>query len=789
MAPKKSIATNPTNALCSQSIAKYVAIYFSNGRACEEPGCGRLAVVDPRIGTELAGHRIERVVGQGGASVVYLAEHLRLARKVALKVLAPHLAEDEAFRERFIRESRMAAALDHPNVVTIYDAGEVDNNLYISMRYVEGSDLSRLLRVEGILETSRMLLILSQIASALDLAHGQGLIHRDVKPANVLVEMLGGFERAYLSDFGISKHTLTGSGLTRTGQFVGTVDYVAPEQITGEPIDGRTDVYSLGCVLFQCLAGQVPFPREIEVATIYSQLHDAPPRLGDIVEAPAQMDEVLARALSKSKEARYPTCGALVEAARVSLGAAGETQSAFRPAVSRSAPGMRRTGMIPETRYAKTVDGFNVAYQTLGEGPTDVITVGAYFSHLEHDWTSPEFASESRELAELGRLIQFDARGTGLSDRLRDGRLPSLEERIDDLRAVLDAASSERAVLVAFANGGPLSCLFAATYPERTKALVLCNTAPRTAWAPDYPWGMSPEKFKAESESTETRWGTRELAAEIVQDITPDRAKDEALVEWWAESMRLSASPSAAALLLRMYYDMDVRDILSAIHVPTLVLAGDPAAQESEAMARRIPGALFTHVPTTARYVVSDPDPFHAEIRRFVLRVGEEETDLDRVLATVLFTDIVGSAELAATRGDRAWHELIERHHAFVRGAIVRWRGREMDTAGDGFLATFDGPARAIRCARTIIDGVRSMGIEIRAGLHTGECDITDDKLSGITVMIGSRIAALAAPSEVLVSQTVKDLVAGSGLVFEARGEHELKGVPDQWRLYAVASD
>jgi predicted Ser/Thr protein kinase len=280
--------------------------------------------VDPRIGTEFAGHRIEQIIGRGGVSVVYLAEHLRLGRKVALKVLAPHLADDEAFRERFIRESRIAAGLDHPNIVTIYDAGEIEDSLYISMRFVEGSDLARLLREEGPLETSRMILLLSHVASALDTAHMQGLVHRDVKPANVLVETVDGFERAYLSDFGISKRTTTGSGLTRTGQFVGTVDFVAPEQISGQPIDGRTDVYSLGCVLFLCVAGRVPFPGDTEVATIYRQLHDPPPSLEGYVDAAEEVDAVIGKALAKAKEDRYATCSSLIEAARVSLSGAEE---------------------------------------------------------------------------------------------------------------------------------------------------------------------------------------------------------------------------------------------------------------------------------------------------------------------------------------------------------------------------------------------------------------------------------------------------------------------------------
>jgi serine/threonine-protein kinase len=301
--------------------------------------------MDPTIGAEFAGHRVEAIIGRGGASVVYLAEHLRLGRKVALKVLAPHLADDGAFRERFIRESRIAAGLDHANIVTVYDAGEVDGSLFISMRYVEGSDLGRILREEKALEPSRAISILSQVADALDTAHAAGLVHRDVKPGNILVDAapgITGFERAYLSDFGISKRTTTRNGLTRTGEFVGTVDYVAPEQITGQPIDGRTDVYSLGCVMYQCLSGRVPFPGQTEVATIYSHLHDPPPSLSNGGERAPGVDAVVARALAKGKEERYDTCSGMVEAARIELLTAGSpwapTVVLPTPAVETSPP-------------------------------------------------------------------------------------------------------------------------------------------------------------------------------------------------------------------------------------------------------------------------------------------------------------------------------------------------------------------------------------------------------------------------------------------------------------------
>jgi hypothetical protein len=318
-------------------------------------GCYNSCEMDPRIGTEFAGHRIEAVIGFGGASVVYLAEHLRLGRKVALKVLAPHLADDAAFRERFIRESRIAAALDHPNIVTVYDAGEIDGNLYISMRHVEGSDLGKLLASHGALEISRTVSILSQIADALDAAHAQGLVHRDVKPANMLIEAPGettGVDRAYLSDFGISKRTTSREGLTRTGQFVGTVDYVAPEQITAGPVDERTDVYSLGCVLFECLTGHVPFPQETGVATIYSHLHDAPPRLEPFGDRSAGLAGIVQKALAKSRDRRFASCGEMLEAVRRQT-VPTTTRTSVRTSVAEPGPAQRggahRTGSAAQS--------------------------------------------------------------------------------------------------------------------------------------------------------------------------------------------------------------------------------------------------------------------------------------------------------------------------------------------------------------------------------------------------------------------------------------------------------
>jgi class 3 adenylate cyclase len=442
-----------------------------------------------------------------------------------------------------------------------------------------------------------------------------------------------------------------------------------------------------------------------------------------------------------------------------------------------------------EIQYTKSGD-YHLAYRVDGAEPggLDVLYVGAYvFSlALRHP---PSVAVIRERLMALGRLIMFDGRGMGLSDRLRDHRLPPLEERMDDARAVLDATGTERALLVAGADGGPLACLFGATYPERTLGLVLMNTAPRFAWAPDYPWGMRREELERTIDEMEQGWGTREYAERHAAWPMPGMTREEVL-EWELDWMHLSASRGDAIALTRMFYESDVRDVLGTIRVPTLVLsrAGGAMEEEARAFAALIPGARRGTVPGTQPTVMQEhPEAYADALEAFARELREEEAQLDSVLATVLFTDIVGSTARQAELGDRRWTDLVEEHHAVVRGCLARYRGRELDTAGDGFFAAFDGPARGIRCAQAIVEGVRPLGIEVRAGLHTGECRTVDEKIGGLAVSIGARVSALARPSEVLVSQTVRDLVAGSGLELADRGEHELKGVPGAWRVYAVA--
>jgi class 3 adenylate cyclase len=439
---------------------------------------------------------------------------------------------------------------------------------------------------------------------------------------------------------------------------------------------------------------------------------------------------------------------------------------------------------IPETRYAKALDGTHLAYKVLGEGRLDLVYLQPWFSHLEYIWEEPRYERFLRTFASFSRLIIFDRRGCGMSDPVPMDRPPDLETRMDDARAVMDDVGSERAVVYGASESGALACLFAAMHPDRTVALVVHGSNARNAWAPDYPSGLKREDQDAFVASIERAWGTEAFVREHFSDL----AGDDAIIRWIATLSRYAMSPGAAAAYERTVYEDDVREILPAIHVPTLILhreRDDP--EHNRYLAERIPEAEYLPLPGEEHIpYLGDQDSVTAAIERFVRSVQDEEAILDRTLATVLFTDIVGSTETAARLGDRDWRDVVERHHATVRGLLARYRGTEVDTAGDGFFATFDGPARAAKCATAIVKAVQPLGIDVRAGLHTGEVESIAGKAGGMAVVIGSRVGAAAGPSEVLASQTVKDLTAGSGVLFKDAGEHELKGVPDRWRLYRV---
>jgi class 3 adenylate cyclase len=446
---------------------------------------------------------------------------------------------------------------------------------------------------------------------------------------------------------------------------------------------------------------------------------------------------------------------------------------------------------VTETRYASSGD-VSIAYQVVGHGPFDLVYVPPWISHVELAWEVPSLAAYFRRLASFCRLIRFDKRGTGMSDRV--GSLPTLETRMDDLRAVMDAAGSERAAIIGVSEGGPMAILFAATYPDRVWALVLEGSYARTLWAPDYPWGRGEQEFERGLAEGMHGWGTHEHSLGVARSLAPSGSE----ADWnpLAKMIRQGASPGAARDLERMARQIDVRHALPAIQVPTLVLNRTDEAPfivaSSRHLAERITGARHIEFPGHDHAMfVGDPDGLARQIETFVNEAWAElphRSEPTTVLATLLFTDIVGSTEKMAELGDRRWRELLNEHHRTVRRQLARFGGIEMDTAGDGFFARFDGPARAIRCAQAITAGVRQLGMQVRAGLHTGECEVADGKVAGIAVSIGARIAATAEPSEVLVSSTVKDLVAGSGLAFDDRGPRELKGVPGEWRLYAVTA-
>lgn len=440
----------------------------------------------------------------------------------------------------------------------------------------------------------------------------------------------------------------------------------------------------------------------------------------------------------------------------------------------------------PTTSYARN-GGVHIAYQVVGEGVQDLVLVPGWVSNIEYAWEDPSYSHFLRRLASFSRLILLDRRGTGLSDRVSE--LPTLEQRMDDVRAVMDAARAERAALFGLSEGGPMCLTFAATYPERTSALVLYGTFARMVWAPDYPIGLPAELLAQFLDLVEESWGTGSISADY---FAPSRASDESFRRSWARFERLGVSPAGIKALLHMTEETDARPALSAIRVPTLVMrrGGDQVVRVDAGryIAERIQGARYIELPGADHFLwVDDSDAILDEIEEF-LTGARRAQEPDRVLATVMFTDIVGSTERAVALGDRRWRELLDSHHAVVRQHLARFRGREIDTAGDGFLAAFDGPARGVRCAGAIVREMRGLGLEIRAGLHTGECEVLGDKLSGVAVHTGARVAALAGPGEVLVSGTVKDLVAGSGIIFEDRGVQVLRGLPGEWRLYAVAS-
>lgn len=439
----------------------------------------------------------------------------------------------------------------------------------------------------------------------------------------------------------------------------------------------------------------------------------------------------------------------------------------------------------PDVRYARSGD-VSIAYATVGDGDVDIVFVRGFAGDLISAWEQPLLRRFIQDAAEFARVTMLDKRGTGLSDRVRE--VPTLETRMDDLRAVMDDVGADDAVFWTAQEGARLATLLAATYPERTRGLVLFDPTAKGRRTPDYPWALDDAEWRTRLREIRDGWGSTEFLDARLVEWAPERSDDPEFRSWFLAHMRRGLSPGSALALFRMMMESDVSDVLPAVRVPTVVLSSATNRGPAQYFAERIPAARLVELPVRSIYHWVD-DESHAIAMRETRRLVEEtqaEVVPDRVLATMLFTDIVGSTSRAAELGDSRWREVVAAHHSLVRAELRRFRGEEQDTAGDGFFATFDGPARAIRCATEIVRAVRELGIELRAGVHTGECEVLDEKVGGIAVHIAARVAAEASTGEVLVSHTVKDLVAGSGIEFDDRGVAELKGVPGEWRLFAV---
>lgn len=446
-----------------------------------------------------------------------------------------------------------------------------------------------------------------------------------------------------------------------------------------------------------------------------------------------------------------------------------------------------RTVRIPDVHYARSGD-IAIAYQVVGDGRPDIIFVRAIAGDLLSTWEQPLLVRQLDVFASCGRLLMLDKRGTGLSDRVRE--VHAVETAMDDIRAVMDEANSERAVLWTGTFSTGIGVLFAATYPDRCSGLVLFDPRAKGTQSPDYPWAPSDEEWRDRLAAVRGGWGQRWFLEDLAREWAPEVAGDEGFRDWFVWHMRRSLSPGAAMTAFCAAMELDVRDILPTVRVPTLVFPRPVMPEAGHYVAEYIKDAEVVALPDFGGVYTWTDDHVHEAAmeatKAFVSRL-EHRTETNRVLATILFTDIVGSTELMSRLGDSKWRDLLQRHHATVRRELSRYRGRELDTAGDGFFAAFDGPARAVHAATAIRDSLRPLGIDIRAGIHVGECEINDDKIVGVAVSVGARIAAVAGPGEVLVSRTVKDLVAGSGLEFEDRGEHHLKGLAEPWQVFSTS--
>ncbi len=763
-----------------------------------------------RPGTRSGRYQILSLLGSGGMGRVYLARDSQLERNVALKLLFDKFTRNQDWMLRFVLEARAISALNHPNIITIHDVGEVEGHPYIATEHIEGCTL-RAQMLGAQMPVGGALSIAVQVASALEAAHAAGIVHRDIKPENVMVRPDGYVK---LLDFGLAKPlraepVTAGRRDTIPGIILGTVNYMSPEQARGLSVDARSDVFSLGVLLYEMLSGRTPFDGSTPSDVMAAILERQPAPLGNGErELPVELERIVGKALRKDREERYQSIRDLHLDLK-SLAQELELRSRFGDALMNEArvpaaaelaeapPGLRQASgntavihqsdvaseahfKIPAVHYARSGD-INIAYQVVGDGPLDLVFVMGWISHLEYFWTEGSFARFLLRLASFARVILFDKRGTGLSDRVPIDQLPTLEQRMDDVRAVMDAVGAQRAVLCGVSEGGPMCSLFAATYPEKTIALVMIGSYARRLRGAGYPWGPSEADRDLFLEEIRNHWG----GPVGLEDRAPSVADDPEFRAWWAAYLRRGASPGAAVALTRMNTEIDIRHVLPMIRVPTLVVhrTGDQClkVEEGRYLAENIPGAKFAELPGIDHLpFVGAQDEILDEIEEFLTGVRHASA-FDRVLATVLTARLSDSAAMRVSSID-----LLARHELFFRKEMELFKGATIEVKDDRVLASFDGPARAIRAACALRASAQRLNIELRTGLHTGECDMLGDRVGGPAVEIACRVAAESRLGEVLVSSTVKDLVAGSGIKFSERGAHVLDANLGEWRLYAV---
>lgn len=752
-----------------------------------------------RVGSRIADYEVLECLGQGGMGEVYLASDHRLQRKLALKILPQRFVHIPDWIRRFEREGKAACALNHPNIMTIYEFGKTEDGHFIASEFVDGQTLRSL--IDAQLSIATKLSIAIQIAEALNAAHSAGIIHRDIKPENV---MMRGDGLVKVLDFGIAKYyspsqssqnEIKNSSETEPGLMMGTIRYMSPEQARRMAIDFRTDLFSMGVVVFELLTNSLPFQSCDDTRILTTLMSDEPLQLNRLSNlVPTEFEWIIKKLLRKDREERYQSAKEVVidlTQVRRQL-----EQASHSPPPSSLLPDAQRHEVganmaveastdlkfkIPEVRYARSGD-VNIAYQIIGKGEVDLVFVMGWISHLDWFWKNPSFTKFLMRLASFARLVIFDKRGTGLSDRVPQDSLPTLEQRIDDVRAVMDAAGSEQAILCGVSDGGPLCGLFATIYPQKTLALVMIGAYARSLFASDYPWGSSEDEHTQFLKEIVKKWG-----GPVGIDLhAPSLVNDPTFCDWWATYLRMGASPGAALALTKMNAQIDIRPALHAIHVPTIVLhrVGDRchSVEEGRYLSQEIPGAKFVELPGSDHLpFVGNQDEILDPISEFLTGLQPNQ-HVHRILSTILCAKALPPSQPGILSESQRLG-LSQAH--FVR-EIELFRGRTIHSSPRQISASFDGPAKAIRAAIAVRDSAVRLGVDVHVGLHTGECEQHQQQISGPAVELAERVAGHGTKNEIVVSNTVKDLVAGSGIQFDQKDIVRLTDELPQCRLFQV---